>query len=81
LFAKLNEWLLPLAGVHTIDSACGVEITKRIKDGVEFTFVINFSTEPQEVTLAGNYEDLLDGTPVSGTFNLQPQGVKVLKGK
>lgn len=79
LFSVLNEWLLPLAGVTGVDTPCGVEITRRYKDGQTFTFVINFNKVDTTVKFGDASVDLLTGNLVSGDVVMAPQAVLILK--
>ncbi|OIB03255.1 beta-galactosidase [Paenibacillus sp. LC231] len=58
----------------------GVEVTKRVKEGVEFTFVLNHMPESKLVPLAGEtYVDLLTGEEHRDSCEVPARGVMILE--
>ena len=68
------------AGVEPLlDPAAGVEVVRRVAQGVQFLFVLNHRAEPAQVQLPQEHYSLLDETDCSGQVTLDPYGVLVLK--
>ena len=78
-FSTLNEWLLPVAGVSGMNAPAGVEITQRHKDGVTYTFIINFNPTDTPVMIQTPAVDLLTEKTVKGEVVMAPQAVLILK--
>ncbi|MGG4340128.1 beta-galactosidase [Paenibacillus lautus] len=58
----------------------GVEVTKRVKEGVEFTFVLNHMPESKPVPLEGEtYVDLLTGEEHRDSCEVPARGVMILE--
>lgn len=58
----------------------GVEVTKRVKEGVEFTFVLNHMPESKLVPLEGEtYVDLLTGEEHRDSCEVPARGVMILE--
>ncbi|MBT2764724.1 beta-galactosidase [Paenibacillus sp. ISL-20] len=58
----------------------GVEVTRRVKEGVEFTFVLNHMPESKPVPLEGEiYVDLLTGEEHRDSCEVPARGVMILE--
>ncbi|WP_098749003.1 beta-galactosidase [Paenibacillus sp. EZ-K15] len=58
----------------------GVEVTKRVKEDVEFTFVLNHMSESKPVPLEGDtYVDLLTGEEHRDSCEVPARGVMILE--
>ncbi|MDQ0059236.1 beta-galactosidase [Paenibacillus harenae] len=58
----------------------GVEVTRRVKDGKSFTFVLNHNAEAALVQLQDEpSKDLLTGQLVSGEYSLAAKGVLIIE--
>ncbi|WP_456288480.1 beta-galactosidase [Paenibacillus sp. AK002] len=58
----------------------GVEVTKRVKEDAEFTFVLNHMPERKSVSLDGEtYVDLLTGEELRDTCEVPARGVLILE--
>ncbi|WP_028551236.1 beta-galactosidase [Paenibacillus sp. UNC451MF] len=58
----------------------GIEVTRRTKQGQQFTFVLNHNDHPAAVDLGEvMYKDLLDGNNRSGVTELPAKGVWILQ--
>lgn len=58
----------------------GVEVTRRIKDGKSFTFVLNHNSEASVVQLQDEpRKDLLSGELVSGEYSVAAKGVLIIE--
>jgi beta-galactosidase len=84
-----QEWVSEFAarvltecGVQANIAACSstkVESVKSFSGGVEYLHLINFTREPQSVTLQGRYGNAADGTLVTGVCALPPFGAVILR--
>lgn len=60
----------------------GVEVSRRVKDGISYLFVLNFNKETCSYDLGDvQAEDLLTGTAHSGTIQIEGRGVQILQVK
>ena len=60
----------------------GVEVSRRVKDGISYLFVLNFNKETSSYDLGDvQAEDLLTGTSHSGTIQIEGRGVQILQVK
>lgn len=58
----------------------GVEVTRRVKEGTEYTFILNHTNETVRIDLgAAEKLELLGGSAVSGVTPVPPNGVLILK--
>ncbi len=77
--ARILLTLLAMDGVtRAIQAPQGVEVTTRRTANKSWTYVLNHAAKAQAVNLNGNYQDVRDHSPVSGSINLDPYGVRVL---
>lgn len=78
--ARVLLTLTAAAGVKgPLQAPPGVEITRRRSTQGLITFVLNHTSNPQSVPIAGNSNDLLTGSKHSGAIRLDPYGVCVLQ--
>jgi len=56
----------------------GVEVARRAKEGIELTYLLNHTTEPQSVALPGAMFELLTQTNTSSSIELGPYGLAIL---
>lgn len=60
----------------------GVEVSRRVKDGISYLFVLNFNKGTCSYDLGDvQAEDLLTGTALSGTIQIEGRGVQILQVK
>ncbi|WP_211747593.1 beta-galactosidase [Paenibacillus sp. Marseille-Q4541] len=60
----------------------GVEVSRRVKDGISYLFVLNFNKETSSYDLGEvQAEDLLTGTSHNGTVQIEGRGVQILQVK
>jgi beta-galactosidase len=80
LYEALAGWFLNLAGVQPLLSGPeGVEMTERWQGEQRLLFLLNHTGQRQEVTLQGDYTDLLDGSMVNGgSVSIAPRDIRVL---
>lgn len=65
-----------------LDAPSGVEVSRRVKDGISYLFVLNFNPEAASYNLGDiQAEDLLTGTSHSGTVQIEGHGVQILEVK
>lgn len=68
-----DKGVLPL-----LDTPEGVEVTRRVKDGEEFLFVMNHNAEPSTYELDGRYTNLLNGDALGGSAVIAGRDVQIL---
>jgi beta-galactosidase len=77
---ELIAWLQREMGIDSpLSSPEGVEITKRVGNNIELTFIVNHSFEPKTIFLEEKYLDLVNNTVVQGEVRIMPQHSFVLK--
>lgn len=76
------EALCEAKGIPRLSAAPStVEMTRREKDGLQYTFIMNHSDDVQTIPIGENEQkDLLSGRIVHGDVVLQPKGVMILLG-
>ncbi len=73
--------LMAASGVKgAVEAPTGVEVTRRESAHGPITFIMNHTSKPQSIQIAGSSKDLLTGAMHSGTITLDPYGVCVLAG-
>ncbi|MBN1401695.1 MAG: beta-galactosidase trimerization domain-containing protein, partial [Anaerolineae bacterium] len=78
--ADLLQHLCHELGIRPpLEAPQGVEVCQRTKEGMTFTFVLNHDTEKRTVALPGAMRDLLTGTGIDGTIDLEPNDVLILR--
>lgn len=80
--AYLEHLLLEVYGgapALPIEAKPGVEVTRRVKDGQTYWFVLNQSAWPMELALTRSLTDLLTGDYHAGTLRLDAYGCTVLQ--
>lgn len=80
----LKDLMQTICNEHGIEPVLkapeGVEVTKRVKEGVEFTFVLNHMPESKSVPLEGEtYVDLLTGEEHRDSCEVPARGVMILE--
>lgn len=80
----LKDLMQTICNEHGIEPVLkapeGVEVTKRVKEGVEFTFVLNHMPESKLVPLEGEtYVDLLTGEEHRDSCEVPARGVMILE--
>ncbi|MBD7967149.1 beta-galactosidase [Paenibacillus gallinarum] len=67
---------------QTLVTPDGVEVSRRVKDGISYLFVLNFNKEACSYDLGDvQVEDLLTGTAHKGTIQIEGRGVQILQVK
>ncbi len=67
---------------QTLVTPDGVEVSRRVKDGISYLFVLNFNKEACSYDLGDvQVEDLLTGTDHQGTIQIEGHGVQILQVK
>ncbi|GIP43670.1 beta-galactosidase [Paenibacillus sp. J45TS6] len=67
---------------QTLVTPDGVEVSRRVKDGISYLFVLNFNKEACSYDLGDvQVEDLLTGTALQGTIQIEGRGVQILQVK
>lgn len=61
-----------------LEAPSGVEVTMRVKDGRQFTFMMNHNDTASKVQFDAAYTDLISGKVLSGEYELEAYGVYVL---
>lgn len=75
-------WVLPQCAVAPNLAAGGTPMVESVRTfgcGGEYLHLVNFSRERQTVMLTGPYQNLADGAPACGEFNLAPYGAAILR--
>ncbi|WIV20723.1 beta-galactosidase [Paenibacillus polygoni] len=66
----------------TLVTPDGVEVSRRVKDGISYLFVLNFNKEACSYDLGDvQAKDLLTGTDHQGTIQIEERGVQILQVK
>lgn len=66
----------------TLVTPDGVEVSRRVKDGISYLFVLNFNKEACSYDLGDvQVKDLLTGTDYQGTIQIEGRGVQILQVK
>jgi len=77
------EWLLEqvceTAGVKAVNTADGIELLQRTNGNGIWLFVLNHASEKMTVSIEENGTDLLTGTQVNGSIELEPTGVAIIQ--
>ncbi|MBW7461565.1 beta-galactosidase trimerization domain-containing protein, partial [Paenibacillus sepulcri] len=64
-----------------LEAAEGIEVSRRVKDGRAFLFILNHNHAAGAVDLGPlEQTELLSGTTMNGTVTLQPKDVLILEG-
>ena len=64
-----------------MEAAEGIEVSRRVKDGRAFLFILNHNDAAAAVDLGPlEQTELLSGTTMNGTVTLQPKDVLILEG-
>ena len=80
--AYLSRLLLDVCGAGPslpVAAEPGVEVTRRVNDGITFWFVLNQNPYAVELTLLVAAEDLLTGEKPDRTLRLEAYGVAILR--
>jgi beta-galactosidase len=56
-----------------------IEVTRRTKDGVNYTFILNHASEPVTIQIGAGYYDMLADKPLPATVTLNAFGYLVLR--
>jgi len=80
LYDTLADWVLRLTGLQrSISAPAGIEVTERWQGDRRLLFILNHTARCHEITLDGNYTNLLDGSSrVRGTVVIPPHDVLIL---
>lgn len=62
-----------------LTAPAGVEVARRVKNGMSYLFVLNHNAEAAEVEVGSEKLDLLTGENVTGTLTVQGRGVAILE--
>lgn len=77
IFLEKLGVLTPYREIVEAPSTC--EIAVREKDGVKYLFILNYMTEPAEITLYKEGMDLYTGEMISGKMSIEKYGTKVIR--
>jgi beta-galactosidase len=78
--ARVLGALAETAGIKSsFGTPRGVEMTVRKTGGQQWIFFLNHTDATQEITLPGQFKDLLTGAPYAGKVTLEPYAVLVLR--
>lgn len=77
LAQELMDQVLNDAGISPFEIPEQVEVSIRSKQGVDYVFVLNHTSQPQAIGVSG--KNLLTGKQVEQGFSLEANGVAVLK--
>ncbi|HVO57773.1 MAG TPA: beta-galactosidase [Dongiaceae bacterium] len=78
--ARVLRTLLAISGSKSdIEAPRGVEVTRRKAGSVEWTYILNHSSETQRIPLPGRFKSALNGEAHNAELQLQPYGVAVLQ--
>ncbi|MNE78788.1 Beta-galactosidase BgaA [compost metagenome] len=58
----------------------GVEVTRRVKNGLSYLFVLNHNADPATIIIDSEKTDILTGEKVSGSLTVPGRGVAILEG-
>jgi beta-galactosidase len=75
----LIEFVCKTAGVQSVSLPAGIEIVHRTNGKSEFIFALNYSDEKATVPFVGSGVDLLTGTQVNNSIELEPKGVAIIR--
>ncbi|GAB6927281.1 beta-galactosidase [Paenibacillus sp. JCM 10914] len=77
----LMQTICEAHGIESVlDAPVGVEVTRRVKSGTAYTFVLNHTANPQEVSLGESvYVDLLTGKEERERCIIPGRGVMILE--
>ncbi|MED4957693.1 beta-galactosidase [Paenibacillus macerans] len=65
-----------------LEAPAGVETARRVKDGIDYLFLLNHSAEDAQVDIGANAKkELLSGETLTGTVTVPGRGVLILEGK
>ncbi|MEK5058592.1 beta-galactosidase [Paenibacillus sp. FSL H7-0326] len=65
-----------------LSAPSGVEVSRRVKDGISYLFVLNHNTEAVSYDLGQlKAEDLISGNQLSGTVSIEGRDVQILEVK
>jgi len=79
LYSRLIDYVGQEAGVSSGPSAPdGVEVALREKEGKRILFLMNYTDQPQKVSLGQSYRNALSGSAEPAEVQLAPFDVKVL---
>lgn len=76
-FLEKLQVIEPWKGMIELPETC--EIAVREKDGTKYFFLLNYKPEAAAVELKEEFMDMLTGTTVSGSIEIEGYGVKILK--
>lgn len=80
--ADLYAAIIKQLGVQRVidtDLPDGVTAQLREGDNTQYVFLMNVNAHPETVNLGSEYPDMLTGQNISGTIELEPYGVRVLR--
>ncbi|MFD1135416.1 beta-galactosidase [Paenibacillus urinalis] len=80
---ELIEKITTDKGIHpNLSAPSGVEISRRVKDGISYLFVLNHNTETVSYDLGQlEAEDLISGSQLSGMVSIEGRDVQILEVK
>lgn len=56
-----------------------IELAIRHKDGIEYTFLLNYSERPQEIVVKKEFRNILTGNIITNKHTLIPYDVLILE--
>jgi beta-galactosidase len=75
----LIEWLVSEGKLEPVlDTEADVEVTMRAGGGHKLIFILNHNSEPAQIRLEKEYDELISGTSVSGILVVEGQGARIL---
>ncbi|GAK38572.1 beta-galactosidase [Paenibacillus urinalis] len=80
---ELIEKITTDKGIHpNLSAPSGVEVSRRVKDGISYLFVLNHNTEAVSYDLGQlEAEDLISGSQLSGMVSIEGRDVQILEVK
>ena len=78
-YHRLIEWLISAGKLEPVlNTGADVEVTMRAGGGHKLIFILNHNSQPAQIILEKEYDELISGTPVSGILVVEGQGAKIL---
>ena len=77
----LIESVCQTAGIQSGSLPAGIELLHRTSDESEFVFILNYSDEQATVPFEGSGTDLLTGSKVNSSLELDSKGVAIIQVK
>lgn len=73
------QWLVSIGKLEpALETDADVEATVRVGGGRKLIFILNYNPEPAQISLDGEYQELISDQPVSGVLMVEGHGTKIL---